>query len=296
MSSYFLFDEHEPNDPNVVLLKGARAHGQKILGNAGTAIMKGAEGAMPAWMTAAHERVAKGAAGRDLERIASQPSRFGKRAEEIAAHEDRANRENALSAAQHREIAREHHAREYAERAAGNFAGASAHDAAANAHHRAAELASSHDSEGPFASHRAREATRNANRCCRDQVNMPGHASKAAGGNPNFGSRQVRQPGFTEPSINPHTSQSGTVTGAPYESGYSYDPQEPASPMARLFGPPQNASEMNWPDLDPGAAEEAREAGRRYDPAGPPYESLTSLAERHMASGGPYSPLGRARR
>jgi hypothetical protein len=265
----------------------AREWGEHLLRHGG-AIGRIAKGdvltPMPRELEGEIERAIQGAAGRDLERVARQ---FGKgAAAEVAAQDDRPSRENALTATEHRRIAREHHAREYAERAAGNFAAASAHDAAANAHHRAAELASSHDSEAPFASHRAREATRNANRCCREQVSMPGHANKGAG------PMDVRETRFREPyPTAAETNNPGRVSspGKDRNEGFGYPSYSPADPRVQMMGPPAGirASDMNWSTVDLMAAEEEREAGLRYntDPAAPynrlPTESLLTVAEGH---------------
>ncbi|MHB1814156.1 MAG: hypothetical protein ACYCUE_04915 [Steroidobacteraceae bacterium] len=251
-----------------------------------------------------------------LERTPQSPFRTAleksieKRTDELASHADRPTRENALSAAQHRELAREHDARRYVEESAGNIAGARLHESAADSHHRAAVLASEHDSDAPFASHRAREATRRANRLCHEQVRMPGHAAKAAGdgfSRPSgrdrdertsnaFRSQPVEEPTYREPRGNARAFQtSGRTVDVPYESGYDYEPDEPAHPMTRLFGPPGDlrGSQMNWPGrADRGAPRETRSEGRGgpYDASEPqkgagiaPGESLTAFAKRLMA-------------
>lgn len=250
-----------------------------------------------------------------LERTPQSPFRAAleksieKRTDELASHADRPTRENALSAAQHRELAREHDARRYVEESAGNIAGARLHESAADSHHRAAVLASEHDSDAPFASHRAREATRRANRLCHEQVRMPGHAAKAAGdgfSRPSgrdrdertsnaFRSQPVEEPTYREPRGNARAFQtSGRTVDVPYESGYDYEPDEPAHPMTRLFGPPGDlrGSQMNWPGrADRGAPRETRSEGRGgpYDASEPqkgagiaPGESLTGFSARLM--------------
>ena len=72
--TYTLFDK-----PSQALLEAASVHGQRILGNTpALAKAAGAEVArMPAWLQAAHERVASKAAGRDLgrERAGSESGR-----------------------------------------------------------------------------------------------------------------------------------------------------------------------------------------------------------------------------
>jgi hypothetical protein len=287
-----------PDKADTALRKGAREIGEAILGRSGATIAKSTGGSlssMPDWMRAAHERAALGANGRDIARVAAvrdptgffgksaeliedaaraermAPSPFRdaleksleRRTDELAAHEDRPSRENALSAAQHRELAQQHEVRQYAEFSAGNMEGARAHEAASNAHHRAAALASEHDSEAPFASHRAREATRRANRCCHEQVHLPGHAHKAAGDgfsapagrvrsqadSDAFRSQPVGGREFREPRGNSRAFEtSGRVDapGSDARSGYRYPADAPASPMERLFGPAVNASQMNW--------------------------------------------------
>ncbi len=325
--TYVLF----PDKPQEALLKAARFHGEMILGNSGTTIAKSTGGAlsrMPAWMRAAHERVAIGANGRDIARVAATRDRdpdgyFGKVAEliedagrvervpagpfraaleknlerktdELASHADRPSRENALNATQHREL------RMYAEQSGGNMVGARAHEAAADAHFRAAALASTHDSEAPFASHRAREATRAANRCCHEQVRMAGHAAKSAGGDgfsapagrgPSHGdssafrSQPVRDREFREPRPLDPFGSSGRVTGAGYESGYDYQPDQPAHPMARLFGPPVNGSQMNWnsdSDFGPHDATRPRRGTLNWQRD----DGLTgNMSRRHMTEG-----------
>ena len=292
--AYTLF----PNHADSALQKAAREHGTMILRGSGQAIAKGSGQAlapMPGWMQQAHLRAATQSGARDVGRLASlRGARSGyeksaalieeaqridrlprgefraalekgleRKAEEIAAHEDRPSRGNALSRAQHDELARMHEVRAYIEQDARNLAGARAHEAAADAHHRAAALASEHSSESPFASHRAREATRRCNRLCHEQVDLPApHANKAAGDGMSrpagrmrdegsrdpFRSQPVRDREFREPRANPDAfRESGRVYNTEFESGYDYDSDARAHPMARLFGPAQNAAAMNWP-------------------------------------------------
>ena len=294
MTSYRLF----PDNSDIALDKAGRLHGAMILRGSGSAIAKGSGARfsrMPSWLEQAHLRAATRATARDLGRVAAVrdstgfygksaalleetqrvarlprgdfraalEKRIEREAEEIAAHNDRPSRDNALSRAQHEELARMHQVRRYVEEEAGNMTGARAHEAAADAHHRAAALASQHDKETPFASHRAREATRRCNRLCQEQVDLPHpHANKTAGDGMNrpagrmrdegsrdpFRSQPVRDREFREPRGNPDAfHESGRVYNTEFESGYDYAPDEPAHPMARLFGPAQNAAAMNWP-------------------------------------------------
>lgn len=252
-----------------------------------------------------------------LERLPQSPFRsvleksLERRSDELAAHEDRPTREHALLAAQHRQLAEAHEARQYVEQSAGNLTGAQAHQAAADSHYRAAALASTHDSEAPFASHRAREATRRANRCCSEQVHLPGHASKAAGGDgfsrpagatrgsdTNFGSRAVREQRFEEPRSNPYAFHtSGRVSGGAREAGDSYAPDQPVHPLDFLLNPVNDPRSLNWSRGDFGSPGQERSAGIDYNPSRPakaagagagydPNEPLVAMSKR-MMSGAP---------
>ncbi len=337
--AYTLFPDHSDS----ALQKSARAIGNMILRGSGSTIAKGSGAAfsrMPAWLERAHLKAATAAGARDIGRLAgfagpnsgyakantlleeaqrieqmprgdfraALEKRLERKAEEIAAHEDRPSRDNALSAEQHRELAREHEVRSYIEQESRNMAGARAHESAADAHHRAAVLASQHDSESPFASHRAREATRRCNRLCHEQVDLPApHASKAAGDGMSgpagrlreteardpFRSRVSGERPYREPRGNPGAfRESGRVYNTEFESGYDYDSDAPAHPMTRLFGPAQNARAMNWP-RDPERDHDDENFGP-HDPTRPELGDLNwdahdglrgNMPQRHMTEG-----------
>ncbi len=318
---------------------GARQLGEMLLKG-----LRGRPGQMSKSMLAGHLQAAIGGNGRDFGRVAAvrDPTgafsksaaliaeaervdrlprgeirellekRLEREAEELAAHLDRPSRDNALSAAQHREIAREHEAAKYESESVGNLTVAAAHESAALAHHRAAHLASSHDSELPFASHRAREATRRCNRVDSRQIDLPHpHANKGAGdgfsapaghmrdtrSSDPFRSQPVDDRQFREPHGNTRAfRESGRVFGGgpTAREGYEYPADAPASPMERLFGPPQNALWMNWnaTGRDPDYPDNQRAQGRAgpYDASGPekvagydPRESLSAMSKRMLS-------------
>lgn len=334
--SYTLF----PDNSDSALQRSARTIGEMILRGSGAAIAKGSGAsfaAMPSWMKNAHLRAAAQSSARDIGRLAglagpnsvyakstelleeaqrieqmprgefraALEKKLERKAEEIAAHEDRPSRDNALSAEQHRELARMHEVRSYIEQESRNTAGARAHEAAADAHHRAAALASEHDPESPFASHRARQATRRANRLCHEHVDLPHpHANKSADGMSHGAGRlretESRDPyrsqvsgerPYREPRGNPDAfRESGRIYSTEFESGYDYDADAPAHPMSRLFGPAQNAAAMNWP----------RDPERDHDDFGPHHSTTPrrgnlnwheddgirgNMPQRHMTEG-----------
>jgi hypothetical protein len=278
-------------DDDKVLDKAARTIGEMILGRSGATIAKVADREitlMPSWMKAAHERGA----------------------EEFAAHQDRPDRTHALTMSQHRELAREHEVRAYEQSSAGNRAGAEAHQAAADAHARAAALASDQHADFTLVSHRAREATRRANRLCQDPLQIPGHAAKGAGGDgfsapagrtrgadTNFGSRAVEEPRYREPRSNPYAFHtSGRVSGGPREAGDDNSPAQPVHPLAFLLDPVNDPRQMNWSREDLGSAPGERHAGIDYNPSRPakaagagydPNEPLVAMAKRMMGGSAP---------
>lgn len=225
---------------------------------------------------------------------------LAKRADELADHMDRPTREHALSATQHRELAREHEVREYVERSAGNIDGARAHEAAANAHHRAAHLASERHSDAAWASFKAREATRHANRKCHHQVTLETHkaaagdgfsapAGRVRGSDTPFGSNAVREEHFREPHADPNAfHESGRVRGAgsTARQGYEYPADAAASPMQRLFGPAANARDMNWDGDDDFGHEHRYTRPARGDLNWHRDDGLTgNMRQRHMTEG-----------
>ncbi|MHB1872822.1 MAG: hypothetical protein ACYCT1_18505 [Steroidobacteraceae bacterium] len=212
---------------------------------------------------------------------------------------DRPTREHALSATQHRELAREHEVREYVERSAGNIDGARAHEAAANAHHRAAHLASERHSDAAWASFKAREATRHANRKCHHQVTLETHkvagdgfsapAGRVRGSDTPFGSNAVREEHFREPHADPNAfHESGRVRGAgsTARQGFQYPADRAASPMQRLFGPAANARDLNWDGDDDFGHEHRYTRPARGDLNWHRDDGLTgNMRQRHMTEG-----------